>query len=220
MKNTQTFLKKEFDDAGYNTLEVVPGLLLVEDFISADEILKYFEIIDNVNNEDWSILYLKNYKIFCMDKFGTDDIDLLVKEGKIELTPGWDDKVLEVREYEVDRVVSRRLEVLLAKADSDLVLSGFGILQRMQPGVQLVSHTDQHTDQSIRYAAVLYINDNYSGGEIFFMNKQISMKPNAGSLLIFPGNDEFEHGVKHVKDGPIRYVLPGFIKIKDFYKKQ
>jgi hypothetical protein len=36
---------------------------------------------------------------------------------------------------------------------------------------------------------------------------------------MFPGTDEFNHGVKHVGDGPIRYVMPGFIKVADFYEK-
>jgi hypothetical protein len=38
-------------------------------------------------------------------------------------------------------------------------------------------------------------------------------------MLFFPGNKKYEHGVKHVGDGPIRYVLVGFIKEKDHYAK-
>jgi hypothetical protein len=38
------------------------------------------------------------------------------------------------------------------------------------------------------------------------------------TLLVFPGNEEFQHGVRHVGEGPIRYVIVGFIKVKDFYE--
>jgi hypothetical protein len=38
-------------------------------------------------------------------------------------------------------------------------------------------------------------------------------------MLFFPGNEEYEHGVRHVGEGPIRYVLVGFIKENDHYKK-
>ena len=88
----------------------------------------------------------------------------------------------------------------------------------MQDGVELKAHTDQYTDPSIRYATIIYINDDYNGGEIFFTNKNLELKPKPGSLLIFPGNDEFNHGVRHVQSGPIRYVLVGFIKEKGFYE--
>jgi hypothetical protein len=92
-------------------------------------------------------------------------------------------------------------------------------MQRMQEGVELKSHTDQHTDPSIKYAAILYINDDYKDGTLFFVNKENSdLRPRPGTLLVFPGNEEFQHGVRHVGEGPIRYVIVGFIKVKDFYE--
>ena len=45
-----------------------------------------------------------------------------------------------------------------------------GIIQRMQTGVELKSHVDQNTDPSVRYGTILYINDDYSDGELFFKN--------------------------------------------------
>jgi hypothetical protein len=101
-----------------------------------------------------------------------------------------------------------------------LSLAGFGTLQRMQPGVELKAHTDQHTDPSIKYAAILYINDDYKDGTLFFKNKENSdLRPKPGTLLLFPGNEEYEHGVRFVGEGPIRYVTVGFIKVTDFYEK-
>jgi hypothetical protein len=104
-------------------------------------------------------------------------------------------------------------------SDSELHLSGFATIQRMQEGVELKAHTDQHTDPSIRYATILYLNDDYADGELFFPNLDIELKPKAGTLVFFPGDEEYKHGVKHVGEGPIRYVLVGFIKEKDHYKK-
>ena len=53
----------------------------------------------------------------------------------------------------------------------------------------------------------------------FFKNIENSeIKPKPGSLLIFPGNEEFEHGVRHIGKGNIRYVLIGFIRVKGFYE--
>ena len=108
---------------------------------------------------------------------------------------------------------------MIAEADDSLMLSGFATIQRMQPGIELKSHTDQHTDPSIRYATIIYINDDYNDGELFFKNIGLKLRPKPKTLLIFPGNEKYEHGVEFVGEGPIRYVLVGFIKEKDHYLK-
>ena len=58
----------------------------------------------------------------------------------------------------------------------------------------------------ITHGFVVYINNNYSGGEIFYPNKNITMKPKALSLVMHPGNKEYEHGVNDVTK-EIRYNL-------------
>jgi hypothetical protein len=216
----EVFLKKEFEEAGYDIDVVHEQVLIVNDFLKEGELEKFLEIIERTDNAEWSIEYTKNLARFCMEKFGRDDVENLVAEGKFEITQGWEDKNLSIVEEEISQTLQGRLGRLLAKADPSLELAGFGTLQRMQPGVELKSHTDQHTDPSIRYAAILYINDDYKDGTLFFKNKPDSdLRPIPGALLIFPGNEEFEHGVRHVTEGPIRYVSVGFMKVTGFYEK-
>lgn len=214
------FLKKEFDDAGYDTEVFHDGVLFIKDFLKEKELDTLLEIINTTPNEDWSIEYTKNLARFCMEKFGRDDVDNLVAEGKFEITQGWEDKNLDITHEEISRTLQVRLGQLLTLADPSLELAGFGTLQRMQSGVELKSHTDQHTDPSIKYAAILYINDDYKDGTLFFKNKENSdLRPAPGTLLLFPGNEEYEHGVRFVTEGPIRYVTVGFIKITGFYEE-
>jgi hypothetical protein len=213
------FLKKEFDDAGFTTEVLHDGVLLVKNFLSPSELEILTNIVTTTPNEDWSIEYTKNLARFCMEKFGRDDVDNLVAEGKFEITQGWQDKNLEISHEEISRTLQKRLQQLVKLSDDTLELAGFGTLQRMQPGVQLKSHTDQHTDPAIKHAAILYINDDYNEGTLFFENRENSdLKPDPGTLLVFPGTEEYEHGVRPVGEGPIRYVLVGFIRIKDFYE--
>lgn len=213
------FLKKEFDDAGYNTEVFHDQVLFVKDFLQPEELDTILKIIETTPNEDWSIEYTKNLARFCMEKFGRDDVDNLVAEGKFEITQGWEDKNLNITTKEISTTLQGRLGKLLELADPSLELAGFGTLQRMQAGVQLKAHTDQHTDPSIRYAAILYINDDYKDGTLFFKNKENSdLRPTPGTLLIFPGNEEYEHGVRFVGEGPIRYVTVGFMKVIGFYE--
>jgi hypothetical protein len=216
----EVFLKKEFDDAGYDTEVFHDGILFIKDFLKDNELDTLLNIIKTTPNEDWSIEYTKNLARFCMEKFGRDDVENLVAEGKFEITQGWEDKNLDITHEEISRTLQVRLGKLISLSDDTLELAGFGTLQRMQPGVELKAHTDQHTDPSIKYAAILYINDDYKDGTLFFKNKENSdLRPTPGTLLLFPGNEEYEHGVRFVGEGPIRYVTVGFIKITGFYEQ-
>lgn len=213
------FLAKELEDSGIAFNEVIDNVIVVENFLSKEEVSEFMNIIKNTKEEDWFIAYQENLKRFCLQKFGRDDVDNLVAEGKFEVTKGWDDKNLPIGESKTRKDVHLRLLSLINKADSTLELSGIATFQRMQEGVELKAHSDQHTDPSVRYAAIIYLNDDYAGGELFFDKLNFSIKPKPGSLLIFPGTDEYSHGVKHVQNGPIRYIIVGFIKVKDFYSQ-
>jgi hypothetical protein len=213
-----TYLEKEMKSAGYEIEIPVEGLLVVKNFVSKEEIEEYFQIINNSTQKDWEIQYTSGLKTFCMSKFGRDDVENLVAEGLFEITENWHDKNLAFGQLPINHKVTSRLQKFIDESSEKLICSGFYFFQRMPEGVQLVPHTDQHTDPSIKYAAIIYIHDNYKDGEVFWSNKGVEMVPEPGTLLIFPGNDEFNHGVKPVGAGPIRYVLPAFIKIPNFYE--
>lgn len=211
--------KQNIKDNNFIFEEVTEEILWIKDFLTKDELSFILEIINEASQEDWEVEYLSNLKNFCMEKFGRDDVDNLVAEGKFEITQNWGDKNLNIQEYDQYRVFYERLSNIVEKSDPSLMLSGLATIQRMQPGVELKAHTDQHTDPSIRYASILYINDDYIDGELFFSNLDISLKPKPGDLLFFPGDKKHDHGVRPVGEGPIRYVIVGFIKEKDHYLK-
>lgn len=65
---------------------------------------------------------------------------------------------------------------------------------------------------------IIYFNDDYTGGEILYINKNISIKPKPGMILVHPGDEEYKHGVKAVESGE-RYLVTGFVYEKDFFEK-
>lgn len=65
-----------------------------------------------------------------------------------------------------------------------------------------------------KYVAILYLNDDYTGGEIFFPEHNITIKPKAGSLMVFPGGVENMHGVKKILSG-CRYTMVSFWDFAD-----
>jgi len=211
------FLEKILIENNFEIKKIDDNIVLVENFVSEQEIEDIFNIINSISEDDWRVEYLGNLKHFCMEKFGRDDVENLVSEGKFEITQNWEDKNFNITNFKVQSKIYERLGSLVEKEDSSLMLSGFATIQRMQEGVELKAHTDQDTDPSIRHAAILYLNEEYSQGEIFFSKHNIELKPKTGSLLLFPGTKDYDHGVKHVGPGPIRYVLVGFIKVKNFY---
>lgn len=212
------FLKNELESDGFFVDEVISDVIVVEDFLSKDDLNELHKIINSLSEEDWNIEYTKNLKRFCLEKFGREDVENLVAEGKFEITRGWHDKNYQIEGNPIIEGIIEKLNKFVKSVDPTLEASGLKTFQRMQESVELKAHTDQHTDPSIRYATIIYLNDEYNGGELFFSNKDLELKPKPGSLVIFPGTDEFNHGVRHVQSGPIRYVLVGFIKVIDFYE--
>lgn len=62
----------------------------------------------------------------------------------------------------------------------------------------------------IEYAALVYLNDDYEGGEIFFPDHDIIIKPETNEFISFPGTRYYVHGVKEVTKGS-RYVMQDFV---------
>jgi len=71
-------------------------------------------------------------------------------------------------------------------------------------------HADEANGFSWRkFGCVLYLNEEYEGGSIYFPHKDVEVKPKANTLAFFPGNEEFLHGVREITSG-IRYTLSTF----------
>lgn len=54
---------------------------------------------------------------------------------------------------------------------------------------------NEHADTTGDFAAIYYINDDYEGGEINFMDHNLKIKPKANSLVTFPSNSDYWHEV-------------------------
>jgi Rps23 Pro-64 3,4-dihydroxylase Tpa1-like proline 4-hydroxylase len=71
-------------------------------------------------------------------------------------------------------------------------------------------HLPAHQDQGVStrvLSSVMYLNDNYAGGEIEFVNSKVKIKPEAGSIIFFPSNFLYVHEVHPITDG-YRYSMP------------
>jgi len=122
-------------------------------------------------------------------------------------------------------------------------ISPFAGVMKYRPGCDMGAHFDaQAGDESLKYSIVVYLNDNYEGGEISFIirpydlrnpkngnlqpkkdaddpaNKELvdfTLKPKAGQALIFPSTHPYKHQVHTMKSGD-KYMFPGFIFQDEF----
>ena len=200
---------KNISNLGYNFDLLEENIVLIKNFLNEKDLEELWSIINRSVDEDWAAQqhYTKHLEDRAFELTGNRDY----KAAGIEVTNNWDDKVTPLAgKTTLEQELSNRLSKFFV-SDCGFDFRSFGTIQRMYDGTELKAHYDEKADKRHVYAAVAYINDNYNGGEIFFTHKGISIKPPAGSLLIFPATEPYEHGVTFVTEGPIRYVLPSFI---------
>lgn len=83
-------------------------------------------------------------------------------------------------------------------------------ISKYKAGASMGKHTDSNGNigpQTI--SVVCYLNDDYIGGEIRFEDQNITIKPEAGSIVIFPSKPPFFHQSMPVVSG-WKYISPGF----------
>lgn len=93
-------------------------------------------------------------------------------------------------------------------------------LRRLRTGEEMYLHSDNLTDtnksnykkedHTIEYGIVVYFNNNYEGGEIYYPQKELTYRPNAGDLVIHGAQKDCEHKVNQVISGT-RYSYSNFI---------
>jgi hypothetical protein len=80
-------------------------------------------------------------------------------------------------------------------------------ISKYDEGKFMGPHTDEMSGAHI--SGVLYLNDNYRGGELEFPNQGFSIKPEAGSMILFPSTQPYVHDPKPAQ-GAERYICPVF----------
>lgn len=211
-----TNIPENFDNLlkenGYKYQNLGNNIFLVEDIILDEEIKKIYEEIELATEADWKEDYLDGLKALGRRKYGRVDTDKMIEEGLIEVTTAWVDKNIKLKNQIICYSIASRVNKIVKLIEPSMHYDGIISLQRQYEGADLVEHVDSDTDPDIKFAAILYINDDYSGGEVFFSKLGLEIKPPAKSLLLFPSGEKYLHGVRAPGAGPHRYVLPSFIR--------
>jgi hypothetical protein len=81
-------------------------------------------------------------------------------------------------------------------------------LRKYHAGGMIGPHIDKNADNPLNtmdWSVLFYLNDDYEGGELFFPDLDITIKPSAGSAIFFPCTTV--HVAEPVKDGEKYYIF-------------
>jgi len=104
---------------------------------------------------------------------------------------------------------------LYIKRDDSIKKYPAGLESPKGSGWAMAPHADcdpkHHLTKNIKKGIVFYLNSNYNGGEIEYVNKGISLKPEENSIIVHPSTEEYKHGVRVVTNGN-RYIYTNFLR--------
>lgn len=203
-------LEKSLQDQGYDYEKLANDVFLVKNFLTADEVKEFHDLARNTLPPQWYFFYLKELEKKGEQFYGRSDIASLIEEGKLMLIPR---NMTQTRSTEPDLEdtvtrVTDRVNNILPK---DYPSTRYGVLQRHYKGVGLEDHRDTDCNPSLKLATVVYINEDYEGGYLYFKDEDFKaeLRPPAGSIMIFRASRL--HGVTEVTGDGERYVLTSFI---------
>ena len=191
-----------------NVYKVQPGyfgdsidnIIVLENFISPDDLDRFYlysksiEKFLSIPEDNW------DNRVHSSELFESSNKTLFLKLLEYQ-------KKLKIE-------IEKRFNFVLQENSPSIVL--------WRPGDDQPPHADKQEQNGNPnsypendVASLMYINDNYDGGEIYFTNQDITIKPKAGSAIFFPGDIHYTHGVTKVLNNN-RYTSPAFWRVKNF----
>lgn len=180
------------NEFGYETADP-NNIVVVENFISKEHLQLAVEYCKTV--DDWAPKSSSNTdKISPATTMKRDNIELYL------IMCDYLDSAKMLIEYKFGRKVER----------------AFPGLRRWDIGDRQDPHADGETFDGIPtetymddYGSIIYLNDDYEGGEIRFPGYDITIKPPAGTFIFFPSSTYYIHEVLPITNG-VRYTSPHF----------
>lgn len=180
-----------------NSKEIAPGIELWENFLTDDEHEYLINTCRSLSQEDWEATYNNQFQYN------------LNRDGK-EPNDEWKDRIYQFpKDHPIIQSINKKINNFVKKEGEYP-----GLLSRAQrhyPGSFLNEHYDAIQSPALSHAIVLYLNDDYTGGELYFKKFNIEFRPPVKSLIKFPSTEDYAHGIKIVGDGSDRFVLTTFI---------
>ena len=189
------------------------NIVIIENFIEADDlkiIRDFCPTINEWNNEkesvyaeDGTCLYNADY---WNDRQCSTDILERINPQVWHIIDKYIDKMQLVLEEKFNCKLRKRPPVIM----------------KWRPGIEQRPHADKQLNDGQPYAfpdydlnSLFYYNDDFEGGELYYPDHDISIKPRPGLAVAHPGDINYLHGVSMITRG-YRYTTPSFYTIESF----
>lgn len=182
-------------------------------------------VVDNFLSEEESFIFKQWFDNFNYDNLVPSKIDFwhkrLLRQDETPLIPGYEKSFDEVSELIID-IRKRLVDTLNSIEEDSWCLSEFNFIkmfkdsnpfpERRNKDLEMFYHMDDQEangyENRVFWGAVIYPNNEYTGGEIYYPKYKFKYKAKPGSLVLHRGN--VKHGVLLVNDG-IRYSIASTI---------
>lgn len=178
-----------------------------------------------MDNKDYIITKVDD-GIFYIDNFLSQrEIDIMMDDciKEDEWTIGendWENNIKECTSaMDLRREINFAIESIINNDKEECATNQFVNRLRVSTGNgklwALGMHADNHsygdgTSVNVTKGYIIYFNDDFEGGETVYVNKNISLKPKAGRLLVHSAYEDYTHAVNHITSGT-RYFITGFV---------
>lgn len=159
---------------------------------------------------------IEDIQIF--DNFLTlDQCQILVNEAKLADSNLWEStgnyKNFKSSNFDLLRDINKKIVNLI---DNKYYVQIIRMIHKTDIDSSWQFHSDDEGGRDIMYGVVIYLNDNFSGGDTVYRDLGYQVVPKTGTMIIHPANKTFTHSVSKVYSGD-RYTLTTFLRNKNVH---
>lgn len=179
-----------------NAIKVSDYISTMENFLDEETCNKLIQYFENIEDQKWSFVAFYNSRAKHYPQNGDP-------EGLSSV--GLPENIFQ----EIEKYAKQFTELSVGK---EVVLQSAPHCQKWFKGGFASPHSDNSDDegnyngfQRNKCSCLIYLNDDYEGGELYFPQHGISLKPKKGQIVAFEGGHHNMHGVSEVLSG-VRYT--------------
>lgn len=181
--------------------QVDQNILIYDNFITPMETSMLLEYAQTANESEWVEIKYKNEEILkkSPERY----------EKYVQYLKDWNKTTLFINSdyhYLVNEIKNRCQKIV---GEDLLITDDIYRIKRLTDKRSISPHFDDSQNFLLSLGIVIYLNDDFDGGEIHYPNQKISYKPKAMSMIMHPATQEYIHEVKEVV-GNTRYCLAFF----------
>jgi hypothetical protein len=167
--------------------EVIPGIYVISDFISKDQLEETMDFLRDNRNKTLQV------------------------DEKSHLGKSRRNNIIDIPKSNVGKRLSLLDIDFNPMFDNLYSVLPISNIMKYEVGDVFLPHQDSsiHCPIESDWGLVLYLNDDFEGGELYYPEKNITYVPQAGDLVIHGATKEFSHGTTPIIRGT-KYVATSF----------